>query len=435
MIRARPDLPMPDYKFHIVTFGCKINQYESQQLREAWEAGGGVETDSPKDADYILINSCAITARAERNARNAVFRLRVAAPSARIILCGCAAQFYEDFKPRKKANWALPDLCVSQGEKQKLLAGPFFGPEPTVAPLFAYKRSRPVVKIQDGCSQNCSYCIVPQTRGPAKSRARADILAECRNLAIQGYGELVLSGINLRQYRCDGDFWDLLKWLDGCLAQEFGQALRLRISSIDPAMLADRSLAILAECRLVCPHLHISLQHGSDKILRAMRRGHYSGASALASCLRLREIWPLFGLGADFIAGFPGETEADFSELLDLIEELPLTYAHVFPYSRRQNTIAASLPGQIAKKEKDARAARLRDLVAAKRESFLTAQLGLERMNVVIDGANGAKERRGVNEFYAPCVLEPDIDSNRGIINVAPVGVREDGLLVKRAVS
>lgn len=425
---------MTEWKFYIATFGCKVNQYESQALREAWERLGGVETDRPEDANYLLINSCAITARAERNARNAVFKLKQLAPGAKIILSGCAAQFYGNFKARKNANWAMPDRCIPQLRKQELLAGP----EPGLATaerliaISAYRRSRPVIKIQDGCSQNCSYCIVPQTRGRPRSRPRAQILAECRALAEKGHSELVLSGVNLRQYYAEGDFWDLLAWLDRELAPEFNGKMRLRISSIDPAMLNSRSLEILASCSLCCPQLHLSLQHASPQILQAMRRGHYTPEFLLASCKSLAQIWPIFGLGADIITGFPGESEADLKMLLDFISCLPLTYAHVFPYSRRQGSGAAAMAGQIPRSLKEERAWRVREIVTNKKKNFLRAQQKLNIMCIAPD-APGGESGKGVNEYYVPCIFEwpREIDNSRKLLMGVPDGIFGEGIKVR----
>ncbi|MBD5552834.1 MAG: MiaB/RimO family radical SAM methylthiotransferase [Desulfovibrio sp.] len=428
---------MAHWTFHILTFGCKVNQYESESLRQAWLRLGGEESACAENADYILINSCAITSRAERNCRNAIFRMRQLAPGAQIVLTGCAAQFYLDFKPRRHANWAAPDLCVSQADKAVLLAGP----NPAVGPGFgassreqsqplpASGRSRPIIKIEDGCSQKCSYCIVPQTRGLPVSRAPREIIAECRSLAAAGYGELVISGVNLRQYR---DFWQLLARLDSELAGEFAASCRLRISSLDPGMLTGAALDVIANCRMLCPHLHLSLQHASPAVLSAMRRPRYDACEVLRIGDDLARIWPGMGLGADIIAGFPGETEADLAALLDFIAASRLTYAHVFPYSRRPGTVAAQLPGQVEMREKNRRAALVRAAIASKSEAFLLRQLQIPVMNVVADAPRPGKNRRGVNEYYAPCefAAEPVAQNPAGMIEVRPVGLNAAGITV-----
>lgn len=425
---------MAAWKFHIETYGCRVNQYESEMLANAWKAQGGIETDDPNQADYILINSCAITGRAERNARNAVFRLRRRQPDAKIILTGCAAQFYASFKPRRNANWALPDVVTPQSEKSSLLRLPECGSSNLATFLASCRRSRPILKVQDGCSQGCSYCIVPQTRGRPRSRSEAEILEEARALAKGGYGEIVLSGINLRQYHHDGDFWDLLGRLDRSLFAEFGSKIRLRISSLDPGMLTDRALEIIAGCRALAPHLHLSIQHPSAGILTAMRRTHYN-PDAVASWLgNLAQIWPVMGLGADFLVGFPGESEADLQILEEFICSLPFSYAHVFPFSRRPGTVAADLPGQIIKAEKDRRAQRIRELIAVKRSQFLECQLDLGAMVVVADSVQAEKPGRGVNQYYAPCRFASSVTGDRRrLLKVRPLRVIGDCIEVTAA--
>lgn len=420
---------MAEWKFYIETYGCRVNQYESEKLRSAWEAQGGIETADPGLADFILINSCAITGRAERNARNAVSRLKRRSPEARIILTGCAAQFYMDFKPRGNANWAAPDICEPQESKDRLKCLP--GQTGISAAPISSKRSRPILKLQDGCSQGCAYCIVPQTRGRPVSRMPEEILAEAQAIARAGFGEIVLSGINLRQFHSAGDFWHLLGRLDANLWREFGSTLRLRISSLDPAMLDQRSLAIMADAKLLAPHLHLSIQHASTDVLRRMNRSHYGPEEILDRVGEIAKIWPLMGLGADFLIGFPGETEADMRTLEEFIRAMPFTYAHVFPYSRRQGTAAATMPNQITKNEKEQRALRIRNLIAEKRHKFLKRQLGLGAMQVVFERAEAGGPSKGINEFFAPCRLKAGNVISGRLIQVQPVGIEAGEIMVE----
>lgn len=468
----------PGWRFCLLTFGCKVNQYESQALREAWLAQGGQETGDLATADIVCINSCAITARGERDARNAVFRARREAARARIILTGCATRLFAGFVPRRGQEWHLPDLLVPQEDKASLLNGPWpesqagltapAVPEPTsirrlsaqAFPPFAisdYVRARAILKIQDGCDHYCSFCIVPQTRGKPVSRQPGEILAEARRLIGAGHAELVISGINLAMYGKDWqgredagqasardsspdsgpacgepdpqirDFWGLLAWLDKSLAAEFAGQARLRISSLEPGQLDQRGLEVLASARLVCPQLHISLQHGSDKVLKRMNRGHYSAQMLRDAVTTLARHWPLFGLGADLLVGFPGETEADLEQLLALASDLPFSYAHVFPYSARPGTAAARMPGQLPAREKAARAAAVRQVIEAKKTAFLQRQLELPEvwlaLNPVLaqnigpdskpaaqpadDGSDGKKQLEAVNEYYSRCLFAP----------------------------
>lgn len=455
------------WSFCILTFGCKVNQYETQSLREAWLNRGGTETDAPAEADVIVLNTCAVTANAVSDARQAVRRLRREAPAAPIIVTGCAAEV------AREELAALPGVLavLGQDHKSRLLegmpldlsaAGGFpdtpFPANPVEAraraltrdrsfPPFrisAFRRARPVLKVQDGCSHGCAYCIVPLTRGPARSRSPKECLAEMRRLLEAGYREIMLSGINLRQYaaREEGcaDFWDLLLYLDRELAPQWAEdarpdPARLRISSVEPAQLTPRGIECLASARMVCPHLHLSLQSGSAEVLRAMRRGHYTPEALLEAVNAAARLWPRFGLGADILMGFPGESETHVRETLDVARALPLTYAHVFPYSVRPGTVAAELPGQIDKAERQERAARVRAIVDGKRRAFWEASLHCGALRVALDcneGADVPAGRHGVDECYVPCRLDrPLVGAGHALIAVRPVGLDSKGLVVR----
>ena len=447
--------------FYLATLGCKVNQYESHALREAWEALGMPEAARPEDAGCIVVNSCAVTAKAVADVRHTVSRLHRAAPDASIIVTGCAAEVMA-------AELAsLPGVVrvVAQSNKTELLrlasgaeaaegptragSGPgriaaSDSPHPQVFPPFSvsgYDRSRAVLKVQDGCSHGCTYCIVPLTRGRARSRSFDEALEEARRLLASGFREIVISGVNLRQYRSsEGDFWDFLSRLDASLSPEWAGQARLRLSSLEPGQLGGRALEALSACRMVAPHIHLSLQSGSPGVLTRMGRGHYDPASLPDFLERLRGLWPVFGLGADLLTGFPAESDEEFAEGLELIRALPLTYTHVFPFSRRPGTRAASLPGQIAQTVKKERAARLRALVGEKKQIFLRKLLAESRLSVVFEnrGEQGGsrKSPRGLCEYYVDCRLASDghgkAATPSGVLTPArPVGMDGDVLLVK----
>lgn len=495
--------------FYLATLGCKVNQYESHALREAWSARGWQEAERPEQAEVILVNSCAVTARAVADVRNAVRRLHRAAPESAIIVTGCAAEVLE----KELADLPGVRAVIGQSRKEELLAdfrGRVLAPEdfrsvkahsgahsaaPVLEkkkgrgaapfPAFAvsgYDRSRAVLKVQDGCSHGCTYCIVPLARGRARSRTAEDSLSEARRLLAAGFREIVISGVNLRQYGRDlpgtsgrgdapgDDFWDLLAWLDRELGPEWAGQARLRVSSLEPGQLGSKALDVLGASRMAAPHLHLSLQSGSPSVLRRMGRGHYDPATLPEFFARLRTVWPVFGLGADLLTGFPGESEAEFREGLELCQALPLTYAHVFPYSRRPGTAAAAMDGQLPPALKKERAAALRAMVRDKKQAFLHSLLGQPLMRVVFEdrgeppgddaagngsgddaaGEKGAKPEatapafwRGVNEFYADCRL--DAANTEGVSNapplprvltpVRPVRVEADALVVGPAKS
>ncbi|HEU6436193.1 MAG TPA: MiaB/RimO family radical SAM methylthiotransferase [Nitratidesulfovibrio sp.] len=454
---------MSGHAFYALTLGCKINQYETEAVREAWLARGWREAADPADADVLLINSCAVTARAVADVRQAVARMHRAAPQGRIVVTGCAAQVLrEDIA-------ALPGVAdvVGQQAKVSLLrydpergaAGGHEGAEgggndddlsagDAAFPAFridGFTRSRPVLKVQDGCSHRCTYCIVPLARGAARSRDPREALAEARRLLDAGFRELIVSGVNLRQYGRDlpgggPDFWDLLAFLERELAPQWAGRARLRISSLEPGQLGERALDVLAESRLVAPQLHLSLQSGSPGVLRRMGRGHYRPEPLLDFVRDLTEVWPLFGLGADILTGFPGETDAEFGETLDFVGALPLTYAHVFPYSRRPGTPAAVMEGQLPQEVKKHRAAELRGAVAVKKAAFLHRLLDEPQLLVAPEGARGLK---GVCEYYAECRFtggrRPVAQAGQGggqagpgdLVAVRPLAVERESLVVE----
>ncbi len=433
--------------FYIVTLGCKVNQYESQALREAWARAGFQECDAPKDAGQVVIHSCAVTANAVADTRAMVRRMHKAAPEAAIWLMGCAA---EACGPKLAELPGVAGVIARKNKTAFILSGPRNPEEETRAaektPLIfpplaisSYPRARPVIKVQDGCSHGCTYCIVPLTRGRSVSRPPEDILAEMRRLHEAGFQELILSGINLRQYGRDfaksapiRDFWDLLAFLEKNLAPEWSGRARWRLSSLEPGQLNEAALEVLSESRLVAPHLHISLQSGSPGVLKRMGRGHYRPENLPDFLEKLHSFWPRMGLGADLLMAFPGESEAEFEETRAFVEALPLTYAHVFPFSARPGTSAADLPGRIPHDVAEKRAAIIRELAAAKKEAFLRALLNRDdsRLRMVLESRESGL---GVSEYYASCRL-PREELASGVaagelLTVRPLAV-EDGLLL-----
>lgn len=445
--------PTPDHTgaawtFQIITFGCKVNQYESQAVREAWQQLGGVEAPNGTRAQITMVNSCAITARAERETRNALYRLVRENPQGQRILTGCSAHLLKTALQEQEQKPLLAHAVLDVPHKKMLLQGPWqilqgefqkhavIPPEYPPFSISRYQRARPVLKVQDGCSHRCTYCIVPLARGPATSRKPQEVLDETRRLLLAGHREIMLSGINLSQYGRNiqeyGDFWNLLSLLEQELAPEWAGVARFRISSLEPGQLGARGLEVLSRCTMLCPHLHISLQSGSYAVLRRMGRGHYKPQQLLDAIQALQAHWPRMGLGADILTGFPGEEAHHLAETLQLVEALPLTYAHVFPYSRRPRTAAADFPQQVLHHEKLQRAACIRSAVQKKQEAFLQSLLTLEATYVVLDGARGSK---GVNELYAQCRLSGQKKGHalNGIVKAKPVGVEKATLLVEIA--
>ncbi len=426
------------FTFHAVTYGCRVNQYETQAIREWWQSLGGTETDDPAEADAVLVDSCAVTAEAVSDARQMTRRLGRLNPRARIFAAGCAAS-------AEPGDFDLPGVAavIPQRDKFVLLRGhPLEMTDFSVAeeerPRFApfsigsFRRARPVVKVQDGCSQGCAYCIIPLTRGPARSRPVDEILAETARLLHAGYREIMISGVNLRQFHADGadgrNFWSLLRRMDAEFSPEWQGRARFRLSSLEPAQVTDaEALETLEASRMVCPHLHLSLQSGSMAVLRRMGRSPYSPEGVAEAVGNMRRFWPVMGLGADILMGFPGESEAETEETLAMLRALPMTYAHVFPYSVRPGTRAAVMQNQLPKKVRQEHAARVRALMAEKHREFLQAQLAQPLMKVAFDSADA---RHGNNEWYADCRMEDDGQVRRDHELVDGVPVRVEGNLI-----
>ena len=420
--------------FHITTLGCKINQYESQALREAWLARGLRETQDPSEAGLLLVNSCAVTARAVRDLRQTINRLHRSAPQGRIIVTGCAVEVVSE----ELRDMEGVDRVVPHGHKAALrdpeTVALSVQPPPFALTISNYARARAVLKVQDGCSHFCTYCIVPLTRGPAVSRPYGAVLEEARRLLANNIRELVLSGVNLRQYSHEGlDFWDLLARLDRELAPQWLGRARLRLSSLEPGQLTAKGLEVLARCRLLCPHLHLSLQSGSPAVLQRMGRRHYTAQGVLGAVRQLEEAFPLLGLGADILAGFPGETDAEHADTRALVQELPLTYAHVFPYSKRPGTKAADMPRQVPHALKAARAKELRGMVQRKQQAFLHTLSRASVLRVLVETSAPAEQASGHCEYYASVALRGPLphDACRSLCDVRPLHVHDGQLLAE----
>jgi tRNA A37 methylthiotransferase MiaB len=453
--------------------GCKVNRYEAQALRERWTAQGIKEASRPEDAGTVVINSCAVTAAAVADLRAAVRRFRRAAPDAEIIVTGCAAgpaglaelpgasrlvpqrnkaDLLDVFSANNAAapygfsgNSAAEPRGLSTGSEAEPrefstgseagLRGLSTGNEagPREFSVSSGDRSRAALKIQDGCSHACAFCIVPSVRGASRSRPPEASIEEALRLLRAGFREIVISGINLRAYRepGGGDFRDFLERLEDTLAPEWAGRARLRLSSLEPGQLDGKALAVLGRSRMVAPHLHLSLQSGDPAVLGRMRRGHYDPEALPEFFARLRALWPRFALGADLLTGFPGETEAEFVTGLDLLRRIPLTYAHVFRYSRRPGTPAAGMAGQVEAGVKKTRAARLRSFARERKEAFLRSLLDVPVLHVVFEEGSG-NPPAGMCEYYAECFLRDEDAARvrpRVLTPVRPLALRGGRLL------
>jgi threonylcarbamoyladenosine tRNA methylthiotransferase MtaB len=383
----------------VVTFGCRLNAAESEVIRrEATGAGF---------SDTVVVNTCAVTSEAVRQARQAIRALRRRRPSAQIIVTGCAAQT----EPQTFAKMPEADRVLGNGEKlssagwtQARSAFAIEGaPKAIVSDIMAVKqtaphlvdafagRARAFVQVQNGCDHRCTFCIIPFGRGNSRSVPMGAVVEDVRRLVANGYREIVLTGVDVTSYGADLPGTPKLGALVKQILKHVPELPRLRLSSID-SVEADRELleAIGNEPRLM-PHLHLSLQSGDDLILKRMKRRHGRG-QAIALCRRLRQLRSDIVFGADLIAGFPTETEDMFRRSLDLVAECGLTYLHVFPFSPRPGTPAARMP-QIATAVVRERARRLRELGALALREHLERERGARRRVLVESDDSGRTEQ------------------------------------------
>ncbi|MGE0022522.1 MAG: tRNA (N(6)-L-threonylcarbamoyladenosine(37)-C(2))-methylthiotransferase MtaB [Hyphomicrobium sp.] len=346
----------------IVTLGCRLNAYESEVMRRH-AADAGL-------ADCVIVNTCAVTGEAVRQAEQTIRRLRREHPAARLIVTGCAAQI----EPERFADIAGVDHVIGNAEKlepatyrslsteglERVVVNDIMSVRETALHMLDGfgSRARAYVQIQNGCDHRCTFCIIPMGRGPSRSVAMGEVVAQVRRFVEAGYAEVVLTGVDITSYGTDLPGPSSLGRLVKQVLAGVPELRRLRLSSIDQVE-ADRHLldAIATEPR-VMPHLHLSMQAGDDMILKRMKRRHLR-ADAIRFCDEVRRLRPDVVFGADLIAGFPTETDAMFESTLDLVEECGLTYLHVFPFSPRKGTPAARMP-QVDRKLVKERAARLR---------------------------------------------------------------------------
>jgi len=360
----------------IVTFGCRLNAYESEVIR-ARAAQDGLE-------DAVVFNTCAVTAEAVRQARQAIRKARRERPGARLIVTGCAAQI----DPTAFADMAEVDLVLGNAEKSS--AGAYAdtpdGPRVRVNDIMSVRetaghlidglrgRSRAYVEVQNGCDHRCTFCVIPYGRGNSRSAAAGEVVEQVRRLTAEGYREVVLTGVDITSWGADLPGQPSLGQLVARILKLVPGLPRLRLSSIDAAEIDADLMACLATEPRLMPHLHLSLQSGDDMILKRMKRRH-SRADALKLVADVRAVRPDVAFGADLIAGFPTETEEMFANTLRLVDEAGLSFLHVFPFSPRPGTPAARMPA-LPRKIVTERAQRLRAAGDAALARHLERQVG-----------------------------------------------------------
>ena len=334
------------------TFGCRLNKAESLQMEAEYLADGWELATCREEADLFVVRGCSVTAKAQADCEKFIDRLRQSFPTIPIRICGC-----------------LPN-----SEKT---ASPLPAPLPT-------RTARAYLKVQDGCSGRCTFCIVPKFRGPSRSIPFTDVLDTAKRFLDAGYRELVVTGCNLSLYASEGR---RLPELMGALAELNGDH-RVRLGSLEPGSCAREVVQCMAEHANVCRFLHLPIQSGSDRILASMNRPYQAG-DIIGLVGEASRLMPRLGLGCDLMTGFPGETDADFAMTTELLEQLPFSNAHVFPYSERPDTPAAKFSGAVPVSVRNERAAELSVLVKAKREAYARSFVG-QTVEIVVEGRDKA---------------------------------------------
>ena len=403
--------------FH--TLGCKVNHYETEAIKEAFVSRGAEIVGEEDPADVYVINTCTVTNIADRKSRQFIRRAKKTNPDAIIVVTGCYAQVASDDVA------AMPEVDLVMGNNRKseicgLVMEKFVAKSSTEAPaegldadrghaevrviprdeLTFYEdlgkiksasdeMSRAYIKIQDGCDRFCSYCLIPYARGPVRSRKADEIVEEVRDLVEAGFREVVLTGINTALYGTEAgaehSLSELLTMLDEL---ETSEDFRIRLSSLEPTVVDKGNVEEIIRHRRLCHHLHLSVQNGSDSVLKAMNR-HYTREEYLDIVFMLRNHDPLFGITTDIIVGFPGETEKDFEDTLDIVKKSAFGRTHVFRYSPRKGTAGAAMKDAVPEQIKKERAEVLESLGEKAAKAFTGANLGVTHTVLIEESYDG----------------------------------------------
>lgn len=417
-------------KAAIHTLGCRVNQYESEAIGEMMVKAGYELVPFSEFADCYIINTCTVTGMSDKKSRQIIRRAKHVNPEAVVVVTGCYAQTAPDeiqkidgvniivgTNDRKK----IPQLVENAQNDSVCTVGNIMDvrefEELDVETYF--ERTRAFLKIQDGCNQFCSYCIIPYARGRVRSRKKENIISEVKRLAENGYREFVLSGIHVASYGIDlGDtnLLDIIKSIHKIDGVE-----RIRIGSVEPSIITDEFVSELAKIPEFCPHFHISLQSGCDKILKAMNR-RYTANEYMKSVEAVRKNLDNPAISTDVMVGFSGETEGDFVKSCEFVEKVGFSKLHVFPYSVRRGTRAENFEGAVSPEEKDRRCAEMIKIGNRMTEKFLESQIGF-CTDVLFERPCGGGLYEGFTKNYVKVVKKSDTDISGKILNIHAVSV------------
>ncbi|MBN2062759.1 MAG: tRNA (N(6)-L-threonylcarbamoyladenosine(37)-C(2))-methylthiotransferase MtaB [Deltaproteobacteria bacterium] len=424
--------------FKIITLGCKVNHCDSAYMENSFIDAGLKNVSDDAVADLTIINTCIVTQRASYQSRQAIRKAIRENPSGRIAAVGCYGQVF----PEELSGIKGLDLIVGNSDKPRLSSILNFSDD-TERPLIIAKdfgkdttfdalpmknfmnRARAFLKIQDGCESFCSYCIVPYARGPLRSLEPVKVLRALENFSNEGYREVVLTGVHLGKYGVGlGKRIDIKGLLRMIGKEHF--PVRIRLSSLEPNEITQELIEMVASEDWLCRHFHIPLQSGDDNILRRMNR-RYSSRQFAKLIMKIRELLPRAAIGADIMAGFPGEDTGAYRNSLRLLEDLPVSYLHIFPFSPRRGTPAADFPDRVNEKIVKERAGELRKLGRLKREIFNNSCIG-EDFPVIMEGwfSNNMDLVRGLSDNYLKVVFPASRLIRDSIIRVRVEGVDEE---------
>ena len=412
-----------------LTLGCKVNQYETELVREGLSRAGFRDATDGEAADLCVVNTCTVTAEGDSKSRQAIRRLARENPDARIVVMGC----YATRAPEELAK--LPNVAEVVTDKREIpdLLGRFGVIDiPTGISRFG-NRHRAFVKVQDGCLLRCSYCIIPYVRPHVQSRPLQHVLEEVQRLVANAYREIVLTGVHLGHYGVEGnhrrprDQWLRLSTLVRAIAELPGE-FRIRLSSIEATEVTRELIAVMAEFpQRIAPHLHICLQSGSDAVLRRMRR-RWSSRLFIDRCRLVRAALDNPAITTDIIVGFPGETEADFEATCRVSRECGFSKIHVFPFSPRKGTPAAQLSDFVAADIKTDRCERLTAIEQELRQAYFHSLLG-RRLTVLVEGESAPGRWAGTSCRYAPVEITSEVIAAGDLVTVKSNGLRDNLIL------
>ncbi len=400
------------------TLGCKVNQYETQAMREQLTAAGFLSVDPEvTSADVLVVNSCSVTAESDRKARQLCRRLRRDNPNAVLVLCGCSSQAYPDAAAELPVDVVLGNACRTDllsaikefcRTHSQVVRVPAHSKqfEPLCITDFD-ERTRAFVKIEDGCDRFCSYCIIPTSRGRIRSRDLGSLKTELQALAQKGFREVVLTGINLTAFGKESGL-DLADAVT--IAEDISGIERVRLGSLEPEDMTPALIEKLKAAKKLCPQFHLSLQSGCDETLKRMRR-RYDTALYAKICEDLRLAFPTCAITTDIMVGFPGETEEEFAASLAFAEHIGFARAHVFAYSKREGTPAAVAPLQVSATEKNRRSHQMTALCNRTHNTFLEKQIGATA--ILLTEQNDGEFTDGYTENYTPVKVHGVFSQNQ----------------------